>query len=125
MKWLPIHLWCCIVFTDIGDICGGFVEIDDNWGGSWEYVCIRITERGQVPSVVEVDSGKDLYRVQVIEDFPTILTSHRSSNAVDGGGEWVAAEGRKSADKGRSMKGGILNLYDENCGAKVITAGIE
>lgn len=66
MESLPIHLWCSSVFKDIGDICSGIVEIDDNWGGPWQCVRLRIKEGGHVPLVVKVHSGKDMYQVQVI-----------------------------------------------------------
>lgn len=80
MKGLPIHLWCSSDFKDTGDICGGFFELDDNWGGSWEYVRLRIKEGGHAPAVVKVDSDKDLYQVQIIGDMPTILAPHLDSS---------------------------------------------
>lgn len=81
IKGLPLHLWCSDIFKAIGDFCGGFVAVDENWGGSWEFVRINVREGGHIPVMVDVNSGRATYKIQLIEDVGTTVFLNSNSRS--------------------------------------------
>lgn len=128
IKGLPIHLWCGSCFKVIGDMCGGFVRVDENWGGSWEFVRILVKNGGNIPAFVDVDSGKVSFRVQLIEDVETVLYTHSVSGNdrkdkkgiiepdMGGGARIVAESGKNLVGREQQLVGGRLNVGGEISG---------
>ena len=65
---LPVHLWSRKILEKIGDVCGGFLAIDEDTEMltelCWARVLVRLGE-SEPPKVVEVMVGGLRFRIQL------------------------------------------------------------
>lgn len=64
---LPLHLWGTAVFRKIGQLCGGFVRVDENTElrRDLRWARILVHFRGEMPASVKIGVGEHVFRVPI------------------------------------------------------------
>lgn len=62
---LPLHLWTDEQFAEIGDTCGGIVDVNPRLGNldlQWVNLKLHPCNPGQIPKVLELNNGESFFR---------------------------------------------------------------
>ena len=74
---LPLHLWTTEIFRKIGDVCGGFVAVDEvtkmKKEVKWARLLIKLSGKVR-PSAVNILEGPRAYELQIWWEIPPWVT---------------------------------------------------
>lgn len=64
---LPLHLWGRRVFQRIGDVCGGFIEIDENteYRKDLRWARILVHYKRNMPASVRIGVGGRIFEAPI------------------------------------------------------------
>ncbi|OIT21506.1 hypothetical protein A4A49_34292 [Nicotiana attenuata] len=96
---IPLHAWSESSFRVIGELCGGFVDTDEDTKKRthlhWARICVNKSIE-DIPSKLELKVGELSYEISIISDAHTKL--------------WVAGDGVDCSSKGFMEEEGIRVL---------------
>ncbi|KAK4353525.1 hypothetical protein RND71_025719 [Anisodus tanguticus] len=108
MVGLPIHLWSVELFKNVGELCGGFVDVICSMHDI-SRVKIKVRKGGKVPVSVKVVDGDSSYRIWMCIEFqpeflmPEIeenvkLSSRRGGKGGGRGSRGAGEKGNRSPE---------------------------